>query len=623
MLALCLGLASVTAQTPRAIEDNLHPLARPEFDRGVVEPSMQFGYLSLTLKRSDNQQADLDQLLADQQDVASARYHHWLTPEQFGERFGATPADVDALVAWLQSSGFTVNRVARGGASILFRGTAAQVAQALHTEIHRYQVDGEMHYANAAAPQIPEALAGLVEGIRGLDDFHPTPAHGPSAWPAEKIAGVPPSPNWYSQKYPSVNMLAPADLAAIYNINALYEQGIDGSGQLIAIAGESDIDLADIEYFRQAFGLSFNDPQQILVPGSADPGVNNTMGEADLDLEWAGAVAPNATLVYVYAPNVLEAVAYAIDQALAPVLSLSFSICELRTPPSGAKFLATYGQQAAAEGMTWLAASGDAGAAACENQNSPFMTSVTRANVNLPASLPWVTGVGGSEFNEGNGSYWGGAGSDHGSARSYIPETGWNDETFINQNLDTGSFASSGGGASWLFSKPSWQAGPGVPDDGARDVPDVALTASWVHDPFALVSGGYFQPNGGTSAATPAFAGIVSLLNQYLVAAGAQSSPGLGNINPGLYALAQTAPSAFHDITSGSNIVPCVINSTQDCTSGSFGYNAGPGYDLVTGLGSVDAYALARAWLAAIGSPQLVITQATASNKVREGGPFR
>src|SRR5262249_24514393 len=161
--------------------------------------------------------------------------------------------------------------------------------------------------------------------------------------------------------------------------------------------------------------------------------------------------------------------------------------------------------------------------------------------------------------------------------------------------------------------KPSWQKGVGVPNDDARDVPDVSLTASWFHDPYALISGGDFFASGGTSASAPSFAGIVALLNQYVVSIGAQSRPGLGNINPMLYSLAQSGPGAFQDITSGSNIVPCVIRSTQDCTTGTMGYRAGTGYDMVTGLGSVDAYALAHSWRQQSSrTPQLVVSQLTA-----------
>ena len=170
----------------------------------------------------------------------------------------------------------------------------------------------------------------------------------------------------------------------------------------------------------------------------------------------------------------------------------------------------------------------------------------------------------------------------------YIPEKGWND-TSLGEGIWAG-----GGGASALFAKPWWQTGPGVPADRARDVPDVALSASGDHDGYLVYAGGLMVV-GGTSATSPSFAGIVSLINQYVVAKGSQSKPGLGNINPNLYSLAQSATGVFHDITTGDNIVPCT-EGTPGCTTGTFGYKAGPGYDLVTGLGSVDAYNLTVKW---------------------------
>ena len=438
------------------------------------------------------------------------------------------------------------------------------------------------------------------------------------------MAGAAPAPQFSDSGNPALNILAPDDLATIYNINALYKSGADGAGQAIAIAGSSDIDMGDIESFRSVFGLPFNDPLKILVPGSDDPGFNDdAMGEADLDLEWSGAVARNATLYYVYSSDAFASAFYAIDQALAPVLSVSFGFCELHATQNDAAMLMAEAEKAAAEGITWIAASGDAGAAACEDQNAAPVSAITRMNPNLPASLPYVTGVGGSEFNEGFRAYSSNTlGPNGGSALGYIPEAGWTDEQYIaDKNLN--GFASSGGGASWLFSKPDWQSGPGVPNDNARDVPDVAVTASWWHDAYVLSTNGSFIPNGGTSAAAPVFAGIASLINQYLNKMGAQRYNGLGVINPTLYSLAGNAPTGFHDITTGSNIVPCVLRSTQDCTTGSMGYRAGPGYDLVTGLGSVDAYTLALNWRNAISKTALLtVTQFTASTSARAGGPF-
>jgi subtilase family serine protease len=622
--SLLLAAATAQAQGRRTIAGHVHPLATPENDRGPVDPAAKLTSMTLFVRRSGEQQSDLDALIKQQLDLASPLFHRWLTPEQFAERFGARQEALDRLVAWLQSSGFTDLQVSRGRDYIVFNGTAGRVEAAMQTQIHRYDVNGESHFANREAPSVPEDLGPLVAGFRGLNDFTPKPFYRRGAGRPIKMAGGTPRPQLYESDFPGVNILAPDDLAAIYNIGALYKSGIDGAGQAIAIAGASDIDMGDIEYFRSVFGLPFHDPQKILVPGSDDPGFDaDAMGEADLDLEWSGAVARNATLFYVYSTDAFLSALYAIDQALAPVLSLSFGECELRASQNEAAVLEAESEKAAVEGITWIAASGDAGAAGCENQNAGFTSAITRMNPDLPASLPYVTGVGGSEFNEGSGAYWSNTlGPNGGSALGYIPEGGWTDESFIIAN-NLGGFASSGGGASWLFSKPAWQAGPGVPNDNARDVPDVAVTASPLHDAYALITAGSFMPSGGTSAAAPVFAGMTSLINQYLNQHGAQRSNGLGFINPVLYSLAGNAPAAFHDITTGSNIVPCVPRSTQDCTTGFMGYRAGPGYDQVTGLGSVDAYTLALSWRAAISKTALLtITQFTASTSARSGGPF-
>lgn len=625
-IAASLFLTAATAQTERrtTLAGHVHPLATAENDRGPLDPAAKLTYVTLFVRRSSEQQSELDALIKQQLDSASPVFHGWLTPEQFAERFGAPQEAIDRLSAWLRSNGFSNLQLSRGHDYIVFNGTARQVETALQTQIHRYDVNGTIHFANREAPSVPEDLGPLVAGFRGLNDFTPKPFYRRTAGRHLKMSGAPTIPQFHDSDYPGVNILAPDDLAAIYNINALYKSGIDGTGQSIAIAGSSDIDMGDIEYFRSAFGLPFNDPQEILVPGSDDPGVDEgAMGEADLDLEWSGAVARNATLLYVYSTDAFASAFYAIDQALAPVLSVSFGLCELRATKSDSAMLLAEAEKAAAEGITWIAASGDTGAAACEDQNAGTVSAITRMNPNLPASLPYVTGVGGSEFNEGSGHYWSNSlGPNGGTALGYIPEAGWTDEQYIaGKNLN--GFASSGGGASWFFSKPAWQSGPGVPNDNARDVPDVSVTASWFHDAYALITNGSLVPNGGTSAAAPVFAGITSLINQYVSQMGTQQYNGLGFINPMLYSLAGSAPAAFHDITTGNNIVPCVPQSTQDCTTGSMGYRAGPGYDQVTGLGSVDAYTLALNWRAAISKTAILeVDRFTASTSARIGGSF-
>ena len=346
----------------------------------------------------------------------------------------------------------------------------------------------------------------------------------------------------------------------------------------------------------------------MLVPGVSDPGVTSgDVHEASLDVEWSGAVAPNATIIFVNggASGVFsQALPYAIDNNLAPVISISYGNCEANWSASGRQAVATLGAQANSQGQTIVAAAGDSGAADCDYSTSTTTVITTATHglaVDLPAAFPFVTGMGGTEFNEGAGNYWLPApnGVDVSpSAVSYIPEMVWNDTSTTNGLL------AGGGGASIYYSKPSWQVGV-TPNDNARDVPDVSLNASSLHDGYLVcVQGscvsGYRNPNntsvpnaltvaGGTSAATPTFGGFVALINQY-------TNTRQGNINPTLYSTAATSPTAFHDITTGNNIVPCTSGSTGCPASGQIGYAAGSGYDQASGLGSVDAYNLVTAW---------------------------
>jgi subtilase family serine protease len=560
----------------------VHPKAAPQNDLGPVDPRQRIGGVSLILNRSQSQQAELDGLLEEQRDPNSPNFRNWLTPEQYARRFGVSRNDIDKIVAWLQSESLAIDYVARGRNWIAVSGTAFQVETAFHTPIHHYRSGGKMHFANAAEPSIPAAIAPLVLNIRGLDDFRPEP--GPM-----ELEPLRDDPAYTASN--GTHSLVPGDIATIYNINSLYSSGVDGSGQTIAVIGQTQVDLSDIENYRSRYGLPSNDPQMILA--GDDPGfVDSQITEANLDLEWAGAIAPNATILFVYSQSAMHAAQYAIDNNLAPVISYSYANTEMKSSSSRAASAAadrSFAQEANAFGITWLAASGDA--AAADGERSRLSASGGLA-VAMPASVPEVTAVGGTEFDEGSGNYWStGNTSTWVSARSYIPERAWNDTP-----LGKGIWGS-GGGASVYFSKPSWQTGPGVPDDNARDLPDIALTASGQHDPYRIVKNGSVYTVGGTSASTPVFAGIVALLNHYLMINGSLASPGLGNINPTLYGLARTTSGVFHDITVGDNVVPC-DDGSSDCTDGSFGYRASPGYDQVTGLGSVDAYNLAKQWIA-------------------------
>jgi uncharacterized protein (TIGR03437 family) len=593
--------ASLLAQRNRlsaTIDDNqrvslaghVHPSARPEFDLGRVGSSMVLQSLTLELKPSGSQPTELNQLLAAQQDPSSADYHRWLTPEQYADRFGASLDDVNKIAAWLQQQGFQVTNIARGRNWISFSGTAVQVEAAFRTELHRYQVNGETHFANAFEPSVPLALQVLVRGVRGLHDFRMKPLLKPRSTP-----GADSEQPSFTSTTSGNHFLSPDDFATIYNLKPLYSAGIDGTGQKLVVAGQTQINLSDIEQFRSRFNLPTNDPQVILVPNKQDPGLSSSdLPEADLDLEWSGAVAPNASITFVYSNDVMDAVQYAIDQNLAPVVTISYGLCETETPSSDSSTFQSWARQGNAQGITWFAASGDSGGADCVVGSS---TTDGGPSVDVPGSIPEVTSVGGTEFNEGSGQFWdANNNANSGSALGYIPEMVWNDS--VPRNPSAG-----GGGASVVFLQPSWQKGAGVPNNNARNVPDVSLSASADHDGYMVYSGGKLQVYGGTSVSAPSFAGIATLLNHYLVATGAQTGPGLGNANPKLYGLAQTAPSVFHDIVVGNNIVTVACGArARNCTSGSYGFNAAPGYDQASGLGSVDTHNLVLAWSSPNGS---------------------
>ncbi len=605
LIALCSCSLSGNAQTSRisqpidsrrttALKGNLHPMARAEFDQGALDPRQMIQRVTIFFDRTPAQKQALETLLKEQQDPASANYQKWLTPEQFADRFGISSADLNKVKDWLTGQGFSINEVARGRGWITFSGSAGQIASAFQTELHQYAVNGEVHYANATEPAIPSALSGVVAGVKSLDNFRPRPR----LRLRKQVKAD------FTSSITGNKFVAPDDLARIYNLSGVYAAGLTGSGQKIAVMGQTDIKLTDIAAFRSAAGLSTNVPQVVLVPGSADPGViTDDLAEASLDVEWAGAVARSATIIYVNSKNgVFDSLQYAVNQNLAPVLSISYGDCEPNFSTSEVTFLTNLGQQANAQGQTLVTPSGDDGAADCDySTTSTPVTSATHGlAVDIPAAMPYSTAIGGTTFSEETGTtYWNSTNNaSNGSALYYIPEIAWNDTTF--EIANGGSLSASGGGVSTLFTKPSWQVAAGVPTDGMRDVPDISFAASVDHEGYLICSNGdcvngfrntdtTLDVVGGTSVGVPIFAGMVALLNQ-------KTGSAQGNVNPRLYALSAAAPYVYHDITSGDNKVPCTANSTGCPSSGFIGYSAGTGYDQVTGLGSVDVYNLVSNW---------------------------
>jgi hypothetical protein len=446
------------------LRGNTHPLARPQFDRGAAPSSLAMDQMFLVLKRSPAQEAALEKLLAEQQDKSSANYHKWLTPVQFGQLFGASDRDIQKVSSWLTSHGFSINTVSNGRLLITFSGTAGQVEEAFHAPIHKFVVHGEEHWANANDPDIPEALAPVVAGVRSLHDFFPKPMHRVKLAATPKMAAGVKSQYTFPAGANGCNVLSsnfcfglgPTDFATIYNVLPAWNAGFDGSGETIAVISDSNINIQDARDFRSIFGLPPNDPVVIIPPGGSDPGLqpNSDEIEAILDVEWSGAVAKNATIDLVTSKSTVGhfggdlAAQYVIDfpnstntnssTGLAPILSESFGDCELDLGTAGNAMYDNMWSQAAAEGITVLISSGDNGSAGCDVEQvsgSPTQAAQLGLAVNGLASTPFNVAVGGTDFNDYTNfcAYWdpcdGGTNAPitEASALSYIPETTWND----------------------------------------------------------------------------------------------------------------------------------------------------------------------------------------------------
>ena len=719
---------AITAGETRQLAAGVPMQARPEFDQGRVEPAFRLTYITMLTAPSAAQQKALNKLLADQQNPASASYHHWLTPEQYADRFGLSRNDVTKIAAWLRAQGFSVVNVARARNWIAFSGTAAQVERVFQTEIHTFQTDGELRFSNTTPPTIPAALVGVVTGFRGLSNF-PVKSKARRAQPDYDfpVTGG------------TLYYIAPGDIAAMYDLNALYTAStpIDGTGQTLAVIGQTDVYLDDLNDFRSGFDITqinncTTNTNNVITSCSAgnfnyvyadaqagtDPGVPNSacqqcddLPEADIDLEWSNAVARNATIAYVNAPltGVFTAAYYAIDNAVAPVMTMSYGGCELGEAEGG--YLSSdefEWQQANTEGITFMVSAGDTGAAECDYREN---NAVYGYAVDYPASSPSITGVGGTliPYSDYTSTYWNTSNDTNGDGGSLVGwvsnEEAWNDSqefgefctanptnSFCTGNKITtwasaqsliGIWAGGGGVSNCVFintstgectsgfPQPSWQSGislttidptsAGVTNTPTRFSPDVALLASIYWPGYLLCTaadevggtgtasscspGGsqgiindqttYGYAWGGTSIASPVFAGMVAMLNQYVVAKGIQNTPGLGNINQMLYSLAATASNgAFHHLNTGSNGAYCTENTPSgqpaalQCPStgsnpGFLGFDASKadsatGYNLVTGLGSVDANKLFLAWAGA----SLASTATTISSSAPGGANY-
>ena len=558
---------------------HIHRAVRDSQDLGPADPALRADRLLLLLRASPSQDDALRAFLRAAQTRGNPQYRRWLTPQAFEAQFGVAAADRATIRSWLATRGITVVAEPAGGRALVVSATVRQLADTFGAQIHRYQWRGQQHLASTTNPTIPRALAGVIRGFASLHDFRHQPQFVRGlATPLYTGGG-------------GTHYLAPADFATIYDLATPYGQGLTGSGRSIAVLGRSDVPAADLATFRSAFGLPALAPQ-VIVNGT-DPGrVAGDETESALDLEWAGAVAPGASVLFVTSRSTALtdgidlSAQYAVSGNVADVISLSYGSCESSLDVSGGTTLYNQlWQQAAAQGISVFVASGDAGAAGC---NAPSAATATAGlGVNRLCSSPYSTCVGGTQFDADTANpsaYWSASNSGAGqsSALAYIPEVVWNQS-------GTNLYAS-GGGASIYYAKPPWQLATGVPSDGLRDVPDVALSGSGAHDPYLIYSSdGYATSTllavGGTSAATPAMAGIAALVAQ-------KQAGRVGSFNPVLYGLSDLqaggGAAVFHRITRGNNSVP-----------GQVGFSASTGdptYNQATGLGSVDAALLVAHW---------------------------
>ena len=638
LVAPLAAFAQGSAVTPRVTDrvdiarlvtltGNTHPLARAQYDQGAAPPDLPMNRIMLVLKRSPDQEAALQDLLAQQQVTGSPSFHKWLTPDQFGQQFGPADADIQAVTSWLASYGFQSIKASKGRTVIEFSGTASQIQTALHTTIHRYVVNGEAHWANANDPQVPLALAPVVSGFVSLHNFQKKPASVRSGRTAAltRTSNGKPQINLCTVNQspcPAADIshgIAPADFNKIYNIGS----SATGGGVTIGVVARSNITVnngvpRDVADFRSTFGLPTNNPNIIL--NGPDPGDLGGPEEAEavLDATWPGAIAPAASVDLVVSeatnssPGEDLSEFYIIDNNLADVMTESFAACEGFLATSTAQFYGTLAEEAAAQGITYVVASGDSGPDTCDDA-STIPTTDQPASVNVLAATPFTVAVGGTQFNDiaNPSTYWQSSnGADDESAKSYIPEGVWNESCItLSATCPAIGLWSSGGGQSTFFQQPSWQSGvTGIPTGttNKRFVPDVSLTAA-DHDGYVLCLDASCESNpasfailSGTSASAQSFGGIMALVVQN--AKGRQ-----GQADYVLYKLA--APGNLSNCngssTSGLPANTCIFNITtfgDTNIPGELGFSASTSaaYNEATGLGSVNVTNLLANWSKAV-----------------------
>ncbi len=630
----------IVPATRVALDGNVRRDLPAHTDLGPVDGSLQMNHVYLVLQRSPEQQGDLENFLERVQQPGAEEYHHWLTPEQFGRRFGMASADVEKITDWLESQGITVNSVDHAAKFVDIALSADQARKVFGTQLHYFDVNGKKRFANLTSPMIPAALKGVVVAMHGLNDFplhmnHTTPQQVSAQdghWKTVATTGSKPvslgAQFTTSDSNGTEWAVAPQDFWTIYNVNPIYSGGTKGANATIAVAEESDIVYGtvnssshvatggDVETFRKLFGVDTEGSLNMLVyhgygkntctaPGIDPDGIGEDI-EASLDAEWASALAPAAKLIYMscdQSPDdgIVTSLEALIDNNLADAISLSYGETELAfTSTDYAPWDALW-MQAAAQGQSMIVSSGDSGSDVAD-QNTNYVA-VYGLNVSAFSASPYVTAAGGTDFQDvydytiANNytfptalSYWNNTNNSYlASAKSYVPETTWNDtcassivanfEGLANSlgNLTPAEFCAYGdlaagdvvggsGGLSTHYSLPNYQKGiTGLPSTTFRAQPDIAFFASngfWNHY-LVYCDSTYSNPNvspgdvvcdnsndiggaGGTSFVAPQLAGIAGLLVSY-------TGERQGLLNPTIYALAK---SQF----TGSNKAACYAN---------------------------------------------------------------
>jgi kumamolisin len=473
-------------------------------------------------------------------DPDSPIYGHYLTPKQFGARFGANKNDYEVLRKWAASNGLKVGARTSSSTTVSLSGTTAQFASLFNTRFASFQTPAHGNgYVMLKDPQLPKVLAGKIDGVIGLESA------GDQAWLARPGKKVNPDVGT------GIGGYAPTDIRTAYNVPA---QTNSNKTEVLALFEESGYPTSDMTTYYTQYGLTAVPVTLIGVNGSGTGSGGATI-ETDLDLQAAIGVNPNLSKILMYidangsfSSQLVNSFNQIAEDNQATVLSVSYGLDENQQGQTAVKAENTALTQLQAEGITVFVSSGDDGAAGREG---------TGLNAPDPGSQPLITSVGGTRLNVKSDETW-------------SSETVWND-------LANGHGAT-GGGVSKFWKIPKYQLLKGqsvaVANGGSatmRNVPDIAADA----DPFTPYSeycgceGGWFG-DGGTSLSAPIWAGMATIINSNRVNAGL---PRLGFFNKALYKIAKKEKK-FHDITSGNN--------------GNPGYTAGNGYDNDTGFGSVD-----------------------------------